>query len=1308
MSALYLCRPGGDIIGTMSGLDDNSVKHKRQIGSPWDLSFEVYRYELNNTVNPGETTYYHSISDGMELLLESTDFSARFRISEEPAVNTDGIAEKKSVVAKSIECELQNKMLKLFNINTGKPESLENLVKGNLREEKVDSTDTTQAVYNYNYNPYTNLPIEYIITYNNMKDKIREDFVFTSNSVYWKEQDITINYSVDQYGTVTATDPTQQDLLVECIDAFINEFPRIQQDIRWVIDDDNLQKQISPPDDKVVCVIESYIEVVRIQNSVTINLVPPKYIYTLDTDGWHISEVENYQFSSQRLLDGVNRVKDYFDKFGDQLSLLDLAIESVKVAGWSIGDVPDEVASRKYSFSIDSQDIYSFLTDKCANAMKVIFDFDRYNKKVNVINVSEDDEEHDTGVIIGFHNLMNSIDIKTASDDGIKTKFNVSGANNLGISYVNFGSDSIINLDYFMSKIDEYGNHQFVSDTLYNKYQAWKAYRYTEQITVTDVPDYEFNERTKTYTKDTTTTITGTRSEVYQKLSEKYNQSVLDIDRIINMLPNDGVRVDYMTYNYDDLKVAWTAYNNAFNALIALYKEDYYADVIVPSSPWLRIEQRVEEADIKGYKYLPNGELEEVTSIKDTFYWHDFAGYYYNIIPNVLAALKRFIKTNANMEVLNEDDVVIDVIDPDGERSWVYIETGNPYYNSDEDKVEHLSVEAYKYDMSLYGRDELQILKKSWIGAATQIFKDGFVKTGTTIDNYTYNTWADIQALPDSDPRKKEFSNQSDYESKLSDYLDYASRIPRVNKLVNRGRYGKANESFATAPLEPGVIYMAQAEIEKCELLLSDLEDKQQTLYEMRDEIADAVTLEQWGQFTSKELGVINSLISEADYSNNNIVTTNLDTLGESKSGEETVVSIQQTLLEDAEKKLFEKSRPQYSFTADIDNLLILPEFQALSSSVQLLNYIYLRIGLYDNETVRLRIVSIENNPLIPTEELTLEFSNMMYTYDGLSDLIRLFSDETGGGSSGSSSSGGSGGTYGTNDAEITISNNMLNALLKNRDYIGSVNSTILQTQKIITDQLNAGKVVVGGISPDDMATKSGLATSNYTEIDGGNIKTNSLNANRIQTGTLSADYINGGTIDASDVTIENLNASNIVTGMLQSADTNHLSWINLDLNKFHFGGNNGYIDWNGNKLSLKGELEQDGDLTINGIPIVGKDITSSVDLSQLSYSASRFRVFRSPMFIYIVGSAEPNFNPIPDPNQYSSFALISNLPKPKVSQNVIIYFQDSNTEYSDSSIGVYDAFINTDKSLYISQQKAYHILDRDSTMIFNIIYCIT
>ena len=180
---------------------------------------------------------------------------------------------------------------------------------------------------------------------------------------------------------------------------------------------------------------------------------------------------------------------------------------------------------------------------------------------------------------------------------------------------------------------------------------------------------------------------------------------------------------------------------------------------------------------------------------------------------------------------------------------------------------------------------------------------------------------------------------------------------------------------------------------------------------------------------SDEDLNVINSMIREQDYNNSNILTTNLDNIV-------TAIDVQEELYQTAVGELYKLSQPQYSFSTEIDNLYSLEEFQCYHDDFNVGNYI--RAGfeiheeLFDNAFIKLRLMSVTFNPLeISSQDMSVEFSTMTKELNGLSDLASIIGDNTSyssGNSSGSSSTGGSG-TYGNNDANVQMSNNMINAL---------------------------------------------------------------------------------------------------------------------------------------------------------------------------------------------------------------------------------------------------------------------------------------
>lgn len=161
-----------------------------------------------------------------------------------------------------------------------------------------------------------------------------------------------------------------------------------------------------------------------------------------------------------------------------QLSLLHLALQNT---GWDVDEnIDTDICNIKKSFEIASENIYSFFMNTVSSSASIIFQFDRKNKKVGIVKV--EDFGDDTGIFISMRNLMNSFEINSSSNDELITKLIPTGANNLGIEQVNFGKDYIMNLDFFMNSLNEYGDYKYVSKELHDKFIIWKNYRDSEKL----------------------------------------------------------------------------------------------------------------------------------------------------------------------------------------------------------------------------------------------------------------------------------------------------------------------------------------------------------------------------------------------------------------------------------------------------------------------------------------------------------------------------------------------------------------------------------------------------------------------------------------------------------------------------------------------------------------------------------------------------------------------------------------------------------------------------------------------------------
>ena len=145
----------------------------------------------------------------------------------------------------------------------------------------------------------------------------------------------------------------------------------------------------------------------------------------------------------------MNKIQLY-NSNNENLSLLDLVL-SDDYYGWSVGHVDASVATKVRAFSVDNQNIYSFLREDCQKAFRCIFDFDTINKEINVYDAET--VGNNTNIYLSFQSFVNKMNV-SQTNDSVYTVFNVAGDNGLDISRVNFGSNKIVNISYPLSLLD--------------------------------------------------------------------------------------------------------------------------------------------------------------------------------------------------------------------------------------------------------------------------------------------------------------------------------------------------------------------------------------------------------------------------------------------------------------------------------------------------------------------------------------------------------------------------------------------------------------------------------------------------------------------------------------------------------------------------------------------------------------------------------------------------------------------------------------------------------------------------------------
>lgn len=484
----------------------------------------------------------------------------------------------------------------------------------------------------------------------------------------------------------------------------------------------------------------------------------------------------------------------------------------------------------------------------------------------------------------------------------------------------------------------------------------------------------------------------------YIALTREYNKTLLAVSELQNRLPNDGCSIDYRTYKADELSFSLNAYEKALAALVTLYKNDYpalYAD--------------------------PGTELDE-SHLHTTMYWHDYFAYKYQIIPSVLEAMKIWYETDAEGRLLRDTN-----------GSYIMCENGNPAYAREPAIVK--PVNAFLYEFDLYGLTELKAKKKAWMECVNLLYRDGFIVTGTKENPTSCLTPDEAGWEKLTTGQKAQFTTIASFKDTLNSYLDYMAFIPRSNAL--------------TGTTCKGIIRLCEDAISERQSEIDSLQERLASIGAERDALSVSVLPE--NHFGAENLKLFRLLTREADYSNKNIVTTNLDDAL-------TMIDVAEELYQDAKSHLDIASHPQYAFRTTIDNLFALEEFAPMCQDFAIGNFIRLQPDLFCDDSVKLRLISIELNPLLDTRDISVEFSTMTRSLSGVTDLAFLFGESASETSHSSGSASHSSGTYGKNDAEIQIANNMLNALLKSEIFGTQVSDAILDSIK--SNKGNFGKLL--------------------------------------------------------------------------------------------------------------------------------------------------------------------------------------------------------------------------------------------------------
>ena len=155
---------------------------------------------------------------------------------------------------------------------------------------------------------------------------------------------------------------------------------------------------------------------------------------------------------------------NFWNPFTPDSTILGIILS--EMPSWSLGTVSNRLIGKYRTFSVDGKSIYDFMKSDLEKTYECVFDFDTYNRKINVRSTY--DAIPTKPVYIATTNLAKEIVVEEDIDD-LFTVLDVNGADGVDIRSVNpMGENKIYNLDSYMTE-------EYFSPSIISKWNRWKV-----------------------------------------------------------------------------------------------------------------------------------------------------------------------------------------------------------------------------------------------------------------------------------------------------------------------------------------------------------------------------------------------------------------------------------------------------------------------------------------------------------------------------------------------------------------------------------------------------------------------------------------------------------------------------------------------------------------------------------------------------------------------------------------------------------------------------------------------------------------
>ena len=896
-----------------------------------------------NLIDPDELTFdvyqmldgeYTAYYDYVDILMELyVDGLGWFFINESPELHHDGTKEYKSVTAQGYEITLQQYDLEGFYVGTGEMTDRAMLAEDNIYTDKEsDVTINRDSVRFWRDTSEIDKLLE----------EIDDETTYSQlSAILYKYPNFVVNdWRIEVYN-----DSTLRAAFVTMKNNASTEAERTYWQ-NWIDTYDNSNEK--PSSTVIKNIFKSYPDLIK---HVTLKYTKGKVIAETDDDGvtrYVISdEVENEYTAYQLVATEKERMKD--------LSLMDLIISDVPE--WTVGYIDTYIEPSSYRVSwtvsevptLENYPASDFGDDSESHVGEIAY----YTTKGFYYEFSETVDEN-----FYWRKLPRP-------DDSFSSLLQNQGGR--------FEVDNQDVYSFLMQEVSPYYQCVFQFDTKDKKINAYYLPSLGEDTRIFIGLRNVQNEVTISPSQDLYTQFTVENSEGLGIASVNFGQR--DIDDISYFL-----NTKYLSQELIDKYKVYLAYRETRRNEYVQLSRDYNAKLDevtelktrVPSGMYNtdqygtfsddELQQELEnyQALLKGMEDIftdSTGTIDQ-TALENSVYWKDYT------------MIKNFTIPNINIEINNR-------------KKYSY-EPKTDFIDNYE-----LDFDTYGY---MYGLDELNIYKKT-LEEKVDVYKD-FSRTWNQINSAT-------------DKNTKDFVGKytkTSYEENHALYVKYKNALDSCKRAINtrKAEYEAKKEELHNIDVErqkvADSVLLEKYSFQNGYLIWNNEEDKL-LLDEQPYYLGDPLPI---AAFTDEEIARLSLFFRHTDYSNDNInYYANIDSLDD-------LIDKQLEMYDAAVDELYAESHPQYSYNTDINSLLAYNEWEDFVRYWENLDgdyhYIlqvgnFIRLGINEGVSgfqVKLRLTSIEFNPMTRDMDMELEFSNMINYKARRNDFATLIDNAIG------------------------------------------------------------------------------------------------------------------------------------------------------------------------------------------------------------------------------------------------------------------------------------------------------------------------